>query len=172
MAAEGTVNVTGSATLNHAHESLRAALGVEAQHGREIDVGQDVAVEHDDEAAAGVAQEVGRVPDAAGRSQRLRLDGVVEPDTPVGAVAHGPPDLVHEIGARQHGASDPVPAQQGQLVGQERDIEQRDDRLRARARQGAQARALAPGQDDGGYVPGVQGCASLMSITGMPSRIG
>src|SRR3990172_10165799 len=106
------------------------------------------------------------------RSQRLRLDGVVEPDTPAGAVAHGPPDLVHEIGARQHGAPDPVPAQQRQLVGQERDVEERDDRLRARVRQGAQARTLAPGQDDGGYVPGVQGCASLMSITGMPSRIG
>jgi hypothetical protein len=102
-------------------------------------------------------------------AQRLRLDGVVEPDTPAGAVAHGPPDLVHEIGARQHCAPDPVPAEQGQLVGQERDVEQRDDRLRARARQGAQARTLAPGQDDGGYVPGVQGCASLMSITGMPS---
>jgi hypothetical protein len=65
-----------------------------------------------------------------------------------------------------------VPTQQGKLVGQERDVEQRDDGLRAGARQGAQARALAPGQNDGGYVPGVQGCASLMSITGMPSRIG
>src|SRR3972149_2620898 len=91
---------------------------------------------------------------------------------PAGPAAHGPPDLVHEIGARQHGAPDPVPAQEGQLVGQERDVEQRDDRLRARVRHGAQARTFAPGQDDGGYVPGVQGCASLMSITGMPSRIG
>jgi hypothetical protein len=65
-----------------------------------------------------------------------------------------------------------VAAQERELVGEKRNVEQRDDRLRAGVRQGAQPRALAARQDDGGYAPGVQGCASLMSITGMPSRMG
>jgi hypothetical protein len=63
-------------------------------------------------------------------------------------------------------------AQERQLIGEEGNVEKRNNGLGARGRQGAEPRALPPGQDDGGYVPGVQGCASLMSITGMPSRIG
>jgi hypothetical protein len=65
-----------------------------------------------------------------------------------------------------------VPAQQGQLIGEERDVEEGDNGLRAGVGQGAQPRALAARQDDGGYAPGVQGSASLISMTGMPSRIG
>src|SRR6266545_746208 len=179
---------TGVAHARQENRRPRPALGVEAQHVGEVDVGQDVAVEHDDEAALevapgvtpavtpgvtpGVTQEIGRVPDSSRRPQRLRLDGIVEPDAPGGAVAHDAPNLVHEIGARQHGALDSMPAQQRKLIGEERDVQERDDRLGVGVRQGTQPGALAPGQDDGGYVPGVQGCASLMSITGMPSRIG
>jgi hypothetical protein len=59
-------------------------------------------------------------------------------------------------------------------VRQEGPPEQRHDRLGPRERERAQPRALAAGEDDGlggGYAPD-QGSASLMSITGMPSRIG
>jgi hypothetical protein len=69
-----------------------------------------------------------------------------------------------------------VRAQQGELPGEERAVQHGDHRLGASQRQRAQTRALAAGQDDrlGGprYAPGAQGWASLMSITGMPSRIG
>jgi hypothetical protein len=71
-----------------------------------------------------------------------------------------------------------VLAQQRQLVGEEGPVEQRDHRLGARERERAEARALAAREDDrlgggpGAYPPGAQGVASLISITGMPSRIG
>jgi len=64
-----------------------------------------------------------------------------------------------------------VPAEQRELVGEERDVEERDDRLGDREGQWPQSRALTPRQDDRGYWP-AQGSASLISITGMPSRIG
>ena len=67
---------------------------------------------------------------------------------------------------------DPVLAQQGELIGEEGDVEQRDDGLGPVVRERTEPGALAPGQDDGGYAAGVQGSASPMSITGMPSRMG
>jgi hypothetical protein len=42
-----------------------------------------------------------------------------------------------------------VAAEQRELVGEERPIQQRDDRLGAREGQRAQARPLAAGEDDG-----------------------
>jgi hypothetical protein len=63
-------------------------------------------------------------------------------------------------------------AQEGELIGEERPVEERDDGLGAAQREGAQPRALPPGEDDGAYAPGVQETASLMSMTGMPSRMG
>jgi hypothetical protein len=68
-----------------------------------------------------------------------------------------------------------VLAQQGQLVRQERSTEQGHDGLGPGQGERPQPRALAAGEDDGLggalYVPGDQGCASLISITGMSSRI-
>jgi hypothetical protein len=68
-----------------------------------------------------------------------------------------------------------VLAQQGELVCQERPAKQRNDGLGPGQRERPQPRALAAGEDDGLggalYVPGDQGCASLISITGMSSRI-
>ena len=83
------------------------------------------------------------------------------------------PDVVDAIGAREHHVTDTVVREERQLVGEEGAVEQRDDGFRARDRQRPEPRALAAGQDDGlrGYF-GAQGSASLMSITGMPSRIG
>ena len=64
----------------------------------------------------------------------------------------------------------------GELVREERTIQQGHDGLGARQRQRAQACALTTGEDDGlsgvGAAHGFQGCASSISITGMPSRIG
>ena len=64
--------------------------------------------------------------------------------------------------------------QQRELVGEERPPQQGHHRLGAGQRERPEPRALAAGEDDGlggGYAPD-QGSASVMSITGMPSRIG
>ncbi len=68
-------------------------------------------------------------------------------------------------------------AEERELVGDERDVEKRDDRLGGGERQRAEPRALTAGEDDRGYFVGApfdyaQGSASLISITGMPSRTG
>ena len=122
------------------------------------------------------AGQVGGVADAAAGAEGLGLDHVAQPDAEPLAVAEGPADVVHPVGAGQDDVGDPVGAQQRELVGEERVPEQRNHRLGPLQRQRPQPRALAPGQDDGlggrRYGPGDQGSASLMSITGMPSRIG
>jgi hypothetical protein len=70
-----------------------------------------------------------------------------------------------------------VLAEQGQLVGEERPVQEGHNRLGPGQREGTQARALSPGEDDRlgpvpGQLPGDQGWASSMSMTGIPSRIG
>lgn len=69
--------------------------------------------------------------------------------------------------------------EQRKLVGEQGTVQERNDGFRPREGQRAQAGALAAGQDHrlpgpvaGRYGPGDQGCASLISITGMSSRIG
>ena len=149
----------------------RSARLVEPAHGGEVGVGQDVAVEHED----GAAREIGGVPNAPAGAERLGLDHVAQPHSQLLAIAQGLPHVVDAVRARQDDVGHAVLAQQGELVGQERHAEQRDDGLRAGEGQRPQARALAAGEDDGLgralYVPGDQGWASLISITGMSSRI-
>lgn len=62
--------------------------------------------------------------------------------------------------------------EQVQLVGEEGDVQQWNDGLGRAQGERAQARALTAREDDGGYLAPVQGSASLMSMTGMPSRTG
>jgi hypothetical protein len=85
-------------------------------------------------------------------------------------------DVVDTVRAGQDHVGDAVLSQQRQLVGEERPAEQRHDGFRALQGQRPQACALATGQDDGlgrrRYLAGDQDSASLISITGMPSRIG
>ena len=88
------------------------------------------------------------------------------------AVPHDPPDLVHHVGAGQDHVGDAVLVEEGELVGDERDVEERDDRLGRGQRQRPEPGALTAREDDRGYVVGAQGSASLISITGMPSRTG
>ena len=86
--------------------------------------------------------------------------------------------VVDAVGAGENHVGHAVLAQQRELVGEEGTVQERHHRLGAGKRQRPQPGALAAGQDDrlsggaGAYAPGVQGCASLISITGIPSRIG
>lgn len=63
-------------------------------------------------------------------------------------------------------------AEQRELVGEEGDVQERDDRLGSGQSERPEPGALAAREDDRAYFPGAQGSASLISITGMPSRIG
>ena len=114
---------------------------------------------------------------AAARAQRLRLDDV--PQTHAERlVTQGLAEVLHAVLAGEEDVGHAVAAQQRELVGQEGAIQERDDGLGACEGEGAQARSLAPREDDGlgGARPrqldGAQGWASSISITGIPSRIG
>ncbi len=59
-----------------------------------------------------------------------------------------------------------------ELIGEEGDIEQGDDRLGPIVSERPEPGALPAREDDGGYLAGAQGSASPISITGIPSRMG
>jgi hypothetical protein len=141
---------------------------VEGEQRAEVHVGEDVAVEDDHEA-------VGRsegIAHAAGGAERIGLDRVPQADAVARPVAHRLADLVDEVGAGEDHVGDPVMREQVELVGEEGNVEQRDGRLGLGQRQRPEPGTLSSRKDDGGQLPGVQGTASLMSMTGMPSRIG
>ena len=62
--------------------------------------------------------------------------------------------------------------EQVQLVGEEGDVQERNDGFGRAERERAEPRALTTGEDDRAYLAPVQGSASLISMTGMPSRTG
>ena len=116
---------------------------------------------------------------ATARPEGLLLDNVPEPHAELAGVAQGRADVVHAIGAGEDDVGDAVLAQQGELEGEEGTVEEWHDGLRAREREGAQTRPLSAGQNHRlsrslarHYRPGDQAVASLISMTGIPSRIG
>ena len=148
---------------------------MECPHRAQVGVRQDVAVQHEQ----GPRHQVGRVADAAAGAERLALDDVPEPDAELGAVAERRAHVVDPVRARQDDVGHAVSPEERELVGEEGPVQERHDGLCPRERQRAQAGALPTGQDHrlqgpvaGRYVPGDQGCASLISITGMSSRMG
>src|SRR5262249_14247290 len=118
----------------------------------------------------------GRVAHAAAGAERLLLDDVAQAHAEMLGLAERLLDVVHAVGAGEDDVGDAVLAQQRELPGEEGTAQQRHHRLGARQRERPQPRALTAGEDDGlggaRYGPGAQGNASLISITGMPSRIG
>jgi hypothetical protein len=103
----------------------RLPLGVEGEHGAEVRVGEDVAVEDDHEAGHAVH----RVPHPARGAERLVFDHVGQAHAPGGAVAHGRADRVHHVGAGQDDVPHAVAREERELIGEERDVQQGDDRL-------------------------------------------
>ena len=68
-----------------------AAAPVGGHEGREVDVGEPVAADHDERAAA---EELAEGAGAAGRAQQLALEVVAQVDAEGGAVAEVGADLV------------------------------------------------------------------------------
>ena len=146
----------------------RPAFFVEGQHRGQIDVREDVAVQHEDAAT----HQVDGVPHASPGPERLPLHRVPQADAVRGAITEHPAHLVHHVGAGQHHVGDAVAPKQLQLVREKRHVQERDDGLRRAESERPEPRALAAREDDGGYLVPVQGSASLMSMTGIPSRTG
>ena len=125
---------------------LRLALAVEPQHGREIDLGQHVAVEDDDR----FGQLVARIADRAAGAERHRFDDIPEAEAEALALPEDLLDAPRLVVEAQDGLVDlgHLP-EQIDLVVQKRPVEDRDDGLRSMDGQRPQARAFAAGEQDG-----------------------
>ena len=127
---------------DRAHAAL---AGVQRRERREVDVAQDVAVEHVETA---VVELVGAVRDGSRRAQRFGLDGVVDVQTVAGAVADLRLDGCGKIAGGEDRALHAVPREIVEDVGDEGALDDRGHGLRHARRDGAQARALATDEDD------------------------
>ena len=125
---------------------LGPTLPVQAQDRGQIDLRQDVPVEHDDR----IGQRLARIPDRSTRAERRRLDDVADLDAGIAAITEHLLDAAWlVIEAEDHLVDVGHLLQQVDLVVKEWPLENRDDRLRRVQRERAQARAFAPGEQDG-----------------------
>ena len=140
-----TPNADGSSTCVSADRGLGAALVVERDERAEVEVGEHVAVAHDEP----LVDALGREADAAGGAERLVLDRVAQlqvAEAIVGEVrrrtrragsrARAPP-------RRRRGAPSQV-----ELALEERQVGDRQERLRRGVGERAEAGALAADEDD------------------------
>jgi hypothetical protein len=148
---------------------------VHGQHRGQIEVREDVAVQHDH----APVDEVSRVAHAARRAEGIRLDDVSQADLAELLAGHDRPDRRGPVRDGQDHVLHAVGAQKPELVAEERCVQKRHDRLGPLEGERAEPGSQAPGQDDGleghargGLVGGAHSVASLTSITGMPSRMG
>ena len=123
----------------------RAALAVGGDEGGEIDVGERIPAE---DQKAVVVQEVLGFLHTAGRPQRRVLDCVTEVHAELAAVAKILLDIVGQIVQRDDDLADPVAQEQFEDVLHHGFVHDRDERLGAVKRQGAEAAALASRHDD------------------------
>src|SRR5260221_7868201 len=125
---------------------LRLALAVKPQHGREIHLRQDVAVEDDDR----FGERVPRVADGAAGAERHRLDDIPDADAESFPLAENLLDAARLVVETEDDLVDlrDLP-QEIDLVVQERPVQDRHDRLGRVDRQRPQPRALSSGEQDG-----------------------
>jgi hypothetical protein len=111
--------------------------------GGEVEVGEDVAVEHEE----ALLQEVLRVLERACRAARLGLLDEAQAQPVLRAVAEHVAHGGGQEAARHDDVVDPVAAQPLEHVGDERAVDERYDGLGDRRGQRPKARPLAPDQD-------------------------
>ena len=121
-----------------------AAAAVEVNHLVQVDVGQGVAGDDHE----GLAEHLGGVADAAGRTQGGRLGGVGQADVHVGAVAEVVADLTGQELDGDHDVLDPVVPDVPDDVLHDRAVADREHRLGLVGGEWPQARAFAAGHDD------------------------
>ena len=122
---------------------LRAALLVQRELGGDVEVGEHVAVEHQEPL---VEQRLGELQRAAG-AERLRLLDIAQADPVRAPVAEHVAHARREEPARHHDVVDAVAAQPVEHERDERAVDERDDRLRHGGGQRAQPRPLPAGED-------------------------
>ena len=128
-------------------DGAHAALGrVRGRQRAEVDVAEDVAVEH---VEAAVVQHGVAVGDGAGGAERFVLDGVGDLEPVAGAVADDGLDRLGEEAGREHRPLHAVTGEIVEDVGDERPLDDRRDRLGHAGGDGPQPRALAADEDDG-----------------------
>ena len=121
----------------------RLPLLVGAEHGGEVEIGEHVSV-HDDHAPA---DQVGGVPHAARRAERLPLDDIAQPHGAEVLLGHDRADRLGPVRDGEDHVPHPVRAEHPELVGEERHVQQRDDRLRPLEGQRPEPGPQSPGQD-------------------------
>src|SRR4030095_2569272 len=116
-------------------------FAMQPDHGGQVELGHDVAIEHDDR----FSQLVACVLDRTGRAQRYRLDHVANLDSEVSAIAKHLFDAARLVVEAENDFVDfGHLLQQINLVMEKRPVEDRNDGLRSMHRQRTQAGALAP----------------------------
>jgi len=118
---------------------------VPGDHSGEIDVRQDVSVEHD---SGGVEVGLGILDGAPGAQGRV-LHGVVESRARAVSRAEDRSDLVGLVGDREHHLADAHLRQEVELVAQEGAVHDGHHGFWGRQGQGPEAGSLAPHEDDG-----------------------
>ncbi len=121
------------------------ALSVEGAHRREVDVGEDVAVEGEQAAAVELAL---HVLDGAGGAQRLLFDYVAHGEAVAAAVADRVLESMGQIAGRKHGPLYAVAREVLEDVADERPADQGHDRLGHARGDRPQPGALTADQDD------------------------
>ena len=133
----------GSSTGVSASVAVAPVALVLRDLGRQVDVGEDVAVEHQE---AVVEQRLGVLERAAGAERRRLLD-VAQLDAEGAAVAEHVAHAGGHVPAGDDDVVDAVRAQPVEHEGDEGPVDERDDRLGDRRGQRAQPRAFAARQD-------------------------
>ncbi len=110
---------------------------------RQVDVGERVPGEHDEDVVVARGEEVGDVADAAGGAEQLLLALVGDLDPERRAVAEPPLDLLREPVEVRDDLVDAVGAEQPHELLDDRDVADRDDRLGDRVGYRPQSRAEA-----------------------------
>ena len=117
---------------------------MERDQGAEVEVGEHVAVAHDQS----LVDALGGEADAAGGAERLGLDDEPHLQSP-GAVGEVTGEGVGQVAERQHHLVDAVGRQPVELALDEREVDDRQQRLRRRVGERTQPGALAADEDDG-----------------------
>ena len=122
----------------------RAAVAVRLDDGGEVDVGDDVARDHEER----LVELVHRVAHRTRGAERRVLGRVPHPHAELGAVAEVVADLVGEERDRHHDVVEAVLREEPHDVPHHRHVRDREHRLGLVARERAQTGAFAAGQDD------------------------
>ena len=140
-----TPNADGSSTRVSEIVASAPRASWNATNAREIEVGEHVAVAHDQ----ALVDALGREADAARGPERLVLDDEAQLHVAVALVGEVLGERVGQVAEREHRLVDAVRREPVELALHERDVRDREQRLRRRVGERPQPGARAADEDDG-----------------------